>query len=187
MKHHGRATIVGETTGGGAHTIDFLVIHEGFIISLPTGYAVHPVTGGNWEGVGVDPDILVPEEKALKAAHLHAFENLVKKAKDSEKIRRLEWALKRTKAKYTPLLVEIQILSRYEGQYRGYKVELEDGILSMKGDDPRDDWKMTPITETLFAVDDEYNARFVIEGEEKASAFVFIHRDSGRESTRSRV
>jgi hypothetical protein len=187
LKHHGRATIIGETTGGGAHTIDFMVIHESFIISLPTGYAAHPVTGGNWEGSGVEPHIPVPEEEALKAAHLHALENLIERTKDSEKSRRLAWALERTKPKYTPLFVEEKTLSRYEGQYRGYKVELEDGILSMKGEDPRDDWKMTPLTETLFAVDEEYNARFIVEGEYKASAFVFIHRDSGRESTRSRI
>jgi hypothetical protein len=181
LKHHGRATIVGETTGGGAHTIDFMVIHEGFIISLPTGYPVHPVTGGNWEGVGVEPHIPVSEEEALKTAHLHAFENLIEQTENSERRRSLAWGLGRIRAKYTPLHVDEQILSRYAGQYRNYNVELKNGVLFMKGDDPRDDWKMTPLTEALFAVDDEYNARFVIEGDDKASAFVFIHRDSGRE------
>lgn len=187
MKHHGRAMIIGETTGGGAHTIDFMVIHEGFVISLPTGYPVHPVTGGDWEGSGVEPHIPVPEEEALKTAHLHALENLIEQTEGEERRRLLVWALERVSVKYTPMRVDEQILSRYEGQYRDYKVELKDGVLSMKGDDPRDDWKMTPITETLFAVDEEYNARFVTEGEEKASAFMFIHRDSGREINRPRT
>jgi hypothetical protein len=187
LKHHGRATIIGETTAGGGHTVDFLAIHEGFIIVLPTGYADHPVTGGNWEGRGVEPDIPVPEEEALKVAHVHALEQLIEQAKESGKIRYLEWVLERTRVKYTPLNIDEKILSSYVGQFRDYKVELKDGILYMKGDDPRDDWKMTALTETLFAVDDEYNARFVMEGEDKASSFVFIHRDSGREIIRLRT
>jgi hypothetical protein len=187
MKHHNRATIVGESTGGGAHTIDFKVIHEGFVICLPTGYPVHPVTGGDWEGSGVEPHIPVPEEEALKTAHLYALEYLIERTEDEERRRRLAWALERMRVNYTPLHIDEKILSRCVGQYRDYKVELKDGILSMKGDDPRDDWKMTPITESLFAVDEEYNARFVTEGEEKASDFVFIHRDSGREIKRPRT
>jgi len=187
LKHNSRATIVGEPSSGGAHTIDFMVIHEGFIIALPTGYATHPVTGGNWEGNGVEPDILVPEEEALETAHLHALENFIKQTEEEEKQRRLVWELERVSVKYTPLHIDEKILVRYVGQYRDYKVELQDGILSMKGEDPRDDWKMTPLSETLFAVDEEYNARFVVEGEEMASSFVFIHRDSGREINRSRT
>jgi len=187
LKHHDRATIIGETTAGGGHTVDFMVIHEGFIIVLPTGYADHPVTGGNWEGSGIEPHIPVPEEEALKTAHLHVLENFIEQTGDEERKRRLAWTLERVKVKYTPLHVAKKVLSRYVGQYRDYKVELNNGVLSMKGEDPREDWKMIPLTETLFAVDEEYNARFVVEGEDKAPSFVFIHRDSGREITRLRI
>lgn len=35
---------------------------------LPWGRAVNPVTGTNWEGVGVQPDVPVPADQALERA-----------------------------------------------------------------------------------------------------------------------
>jgi len=35
---------------------------------VPGGRARNPITGTNWEGVGVIPDVAVPAENALKAA-----------------------------------------------------------------------------------------------------------------------
>jgi C-terminal processing protease CtpA/Prc len=66
-----RATIVGETTGGGAHPVDqFLFDFGSFTLStqIPTGRAINPITGTNWEGVGVKPHIEVPADQALEAA-----------------------------------------------------------------------------------------------------------------------
>ena len=74
-----RATIVGETTGGGAHPVEFRHLTEGFAISLPAGRAINPITKTNWEGTGVKPDIAVPAEQALKAAHLAALKTVVQK------------------------------------------------------------------------------------------------------------
>jgi CubicO group peptidase (beta-lactamase class C family) len=75
-----RATIVGETTGGGAHPVEFRRLTDGFAISLPAGRAINPITKTNWEGTGVKPDIAVPAEQALKAAQLAALKTLVQKA-----------------------------------------------------------------------------------------------------------
>lgn len=74
LKHLKRATIVGETTGGGAHPVSGQRIHEHFVIAVPTGRPINAVTHSNWEGVGVEPDIKVPAEHALRAAHLIALE-----------------------------------------------------------------------------------------------------------------
>jgi hypothetical protein len=74
LKHLKRATVVGETTGGGAHTVDGRRINSRFVIAVPSGRPINPVTGSNWEGVGVEPDIKVSAENALKAAHLIALE-----------------------------------------------------------------------------------------------------------------
>jgi len=38
--------------------------------------AVSPVTGGNWEGTGVTPDIDVPAGDARDRAHRHALGHL---------------------------------------------------------------------------------------------------------------
>jgi len=37
-------------------------------VTVPNGRTVSPFTGTNWEGVGVRPDLEVPEEDALDVA-----------------------------------------------------------------------------------------------------------------------
>ena len=62
-----RATIVGETTGGGAHPASEGLLGDHFAISVPWGNSINPITGTNWEGVGVVPDIKVSADEALAA------------------------------------------------------------------------------------------------------------------------
>jgi C-terminal processing protease CtpA/Prc len=76
LKSLGRATIVGETTGGGAHPVAMHRIDEHFTIGVPWGRAVNPVTRTNWEGVGVEPDVKVPAGAALATAQKLAGERL---------------------------------------------------------------------------------------------------------------
>jgi hypothetical protein len=63
-----RATIVGDTTKGGAHPVQLERIDERFVVNLPRGSVVNPITGTNWEGVGVLPDVAVPAADALSTA-----------------------------------------------------------------------------------------------------------------------
>jgi hypothetical protein len=60
-----RATIVGETTAGGAHPVSEGRLDDHFVLLVPWGKAINPVTGRNWEGVGVAPDVKVPASEAL--------------------------------------------------------------------------------------------------------------------------
>jgi retinol-binding protein 3 len=68
LKNLKRATIIGETTGGGAHPVSGHRIDEHFMIGVPFARAINPITHTNWEGVGVKPDILVPANDALATA-----------------------------------------------------------------------------------------------------------------------
>ncbi|MBO3699637.1 S41 family peptidase [Roseivirga sp. E12] len=68
LKHMGRATIIGETTGGGAHPGGPSIIDGDFIVNVPRGRAINPVTKTNWEGKGVKPHIQTDEENALDKA-----------------------------------------------------------------------------------------------------------------------
>jgi C-terminal processing protease CtpA/Prc len=72
----GRATVVGEVTRGGAHPSVVVSLTEHVELRLPVARAVNPVTGGNWEGVGVQPDILTPAADALAAARRDARERI---------------------------------------------------------------------------------------------------------------
>jgi hypothetical protein len=71
LKNLERATIVGETTRGGAHPVMGRVFpFEDYAISIriPFGRAVNPITGTNWEGTGIEPHIAVQAEDALERA-----------------------------------------------------------------------------------------------------------------------
>jgi tetratricopeptide (TPR) repeat protein len=65
LKVQKRAILIGEATKGGAHSVDLFPVGDRFEIYIPTARAVNPVTGSNWEGTGVIPDILVSTESAL--------------------------------------------------------------------------------------------------------------------------
>lgn len=63
-----RATIVGETTGGGANPGRGVPLPHDLTVFVPTGRAINPITKTNWEGVGVKPDVAVPAADALEVA-----------------------------------------------------------------------------------------------------------------------
>ena len=71
-----RGVIVGEVSGGGANPGASVALGHGFTVFLPTGYPVNPVTGTNWEGVGVKPDAAVAPGLALLEAHRLAVNRL---------------------------------------------------------------------------------------------------------------
>ncbi|MER5773921.1 S41 family peptidase [Streptomyces sp. NPDC002039] len=68
LQAHGRAVVVGATTRGGAHPTDRHAVTEHILVTVPTARTVNTVTGTNWEGVGVVPDVPVPADQALEEA-----------------------------------------------------------------------------------------------------------------------
>ncbi len=63
-----RATVIGEPTGGGANPSTGMDLGPWFTVIMPIGVARHPVTGTNWEGVGVQPDVRITADRALDEA-----------------------------------------------------------------------------------------------------------------------
>jgi hypothetical protein len=74
LKNLKRATIVGETTGGGAHPVSGHRIDDHFMIGVPFARAINPISKTNWEGTGVEPDVKVPAADALTTAQKLAAE-----------------------------------------------------------------------------------------------------------------
>jgi C-terminal processing protease CtpA/Prc len=83
LQQLGRARIVGERTGGGAHPSRRVRLSERFAITVPTSRAFDPETKRDWEGVGVKPDIEAPADDALRVAHAELLERLAEAASDS--------------------------------------------------------------------------------------------------------
>lgn len=68
LQAQGRAVVVGETTGGGAHPVAAFRLSEDLEVTIPVARSVSAVTGTNWEGVGVTPDIRCAGPEALDVA-----------------------------------------------------------------------------------------------------------------------
>jgi retinol-binding protein 3 len=68
LKTQKRATIVGETTGGGAHPVAGHRVDDHFTIGVPAGRPINPITKTDWEGTGVTPDVAVKADDALETA-----------------------------------------------------------------------------------------------------------------------
>ena len=73
----GRAEVIGETTGGGAHPTRPFPISAAVHIGIPFARSVNPVTGTNWQGTGVVPDVAVPEAQACDVAYTRALEKVL--------------------------------------------------------------------------------------------------------------
>ena len=89
-----RATIVGETTRGGAHTAKGLVnLGHGIRALIPAGEVLDPTTKANWERVGVKPDIAAADSVALDVGHRIALQQLLRDAPPGARRERLQRAL----------------------------------------------------------------------------------------------
>ena len=153
LKHLERATIVGESTRGGAHPVQRFQV-EGYpiVVSLPFGRAVNPITGTNWEGNGIEPHIEVAAEQALNTAHLEALEMIENTTEDPIRKQQLELTRARVKVRNEPIELDETELQAYVGIYGGYRIAVVDEqlVLFMQGDLK---FPMIPIGDDHFLVE----------------------------------
>ncbi len=124
-----RATIIGETTRGGAHTVTYRPLSSGFVCDIPFGRATSPITKRNWEKSGVIPDIKVPADRSLEVAETKIFEQAFEKAKDSSEIKRLKWQLDLVQSINHPIILDTATLIKFSGMYGAYAIIYSNGEL----------------------------------------------------------
>jgi hypothetical protein len=130
LKNMKRATIVGETTGGGAHPVSpHYLADVRLLATIPFGRAVNPITNTNWEGTGVAPDLEVPADKALETAHKDALKKLQDKAKDERRKQELAWAMQKVEALSAPVSLSADVLKSFAGSYGLRTLSYENGFL----------------------------------------------------------
>jgi len=166
MKNLKRATVIGETTGGGAHPTQPMIVQQDFILRVPYARAINPVSRTNWEGTGVAPDIAVPAADAFDRAYAMAVEKLAAKASDPQRKAEYEgireWLIAGVKAKANPPRIDEKTLKTYAGVYGERKVTFENGALYYQRTGPK--YRLVPMTGTLFALDglDSFRVEFVV-------------------------
>lgn len=148
-----RATIIGATTGGGAHEPDeFHCLSLGIQMLIPYGRAINPITGTNWEGTGVTPDIEIDPDKALPVARLEALGKLLEQTTDEDYLCRLTWQIDGLKSETNPPIVAKINFDQYCGQYGPRRVWIENDKL-FYARDPNPPRAITPMGDDLFSVE----------------------------------
>ena len=181
LKNLKRATIVGEVTGGGAHPVNhriFAGLPVG--LQLPFGRAVNPISGTNWEGTGVEPDIKVPADEALAVAHREALKTVLAATNDPERKQSLEWALQGLDFRANPTKLEAKDLRAYLGSYGPRKITEESGALFYQREtQPRR--RLIPGGKDFFLVDgvDYFRVQFLRDERGRVEKLVGIY-DNGR-------
>ncbi|MFZ1684199.1 MAG: S41 family peptidase [Candidatus Zixiibacteriota bacterium] len=179
-----RAHLVGETTGGGAHPNDLIHFPNLRInVSVAWGKAINPITGTNWEGVGVVPDVPVSADKALSVARMMILDSLAKAEPDS--LNRLQLTWWRSAIQYDTLQYSISAdkLADYAGQYGPRKIWVENGSLWYQRDsNPKA--KLIPLEADLFqhSSSEYFRVKFVRDASGKVIELVGIYAQGRQDS-----
>ncbi len=176
LKNLERATLVGETTGGGAHPGGTRIATYRFTIWVPDGRAINPITNTNWEGVGVKPHIEVAAKEALAVTTVKALEKLLEDG-DEEGRYQLRWALDGIKAKNAPISLDPQAINSITGTYGPRKIYQEDGKLYYQREG-RSPYELTPMSKERFMIKQIPDFRIRMEFKhDKAESLVGQYRD----------
>lgn len=186
LKNQKRGTIIGETTGGAAHTVEFRVFDVGPFVAglkLPSGRALDPKSQTNWEAVGVTPDIAVSEAKALSTARLEAMKKLEENAKDEGAKKSIAWARAGLESELDPYTLPAKALKEYTGTFgpRSFFVE---GAKLMYQREGRPKIAMVPMAKDLFGLEGVpvFRVKFT-RGPSGAVDGIAAMYDDGREET----
>jgi len=136
LKHHGRATVVGELTAGAGHGGGVHPITAGFSAFIPDFRPVHPVTGEGWEAVGVRPDVEVAADRALAVAHRDALRKRLQRLEDSAEADRVRAETARLDEEIARVEERSRIdpaaLAEYPGNYEIRTITAENGDLYLQ-------------------------------------------------------
>jgi hypothetical protein len=180
LKNLKRATLIGETTGGGAHPTRPMIVQDKYVLAVPFARAINPVSKTNWEGTGVTPDVQVPADQAYDVAYQMAMEKLAAKASDPERKAEYDWILVARKAKLNPVHPDDKILKSYAGEYGERKVFYEKAGLTYQRTGPK--YHLLPLTATLFAVEglDYFRVEFEVK-DGKVTGLVGLYDNGERQ------
>lgn len=148
----GRATIVGEVSAGAANPGGEFPVGEGFNVFVSIGTPVNPLTHKNWEGKGVEPDVHVPQEQALRRAQILALEEILAREPDGPEARDTRWVLEALRTGGTPR--PGSPLGEYVGRYTGAVISADNGDLLLRRD-RRPPWTLIRLRGDTFFVKDE--------------------------------
>ncbi len=182
-----RATIVGETTGGGAHPVEIYQV-KGYpvLMRLPYGRSVNPITGTDWEGTGVEPDIAAAAPDALAVAHTRALDAVAAKTTDPAQKAEVELVRDVVEDRRHPVNLSAAALQAFAGNYGPLTVTAEGGALwGQLGGGPRVQLQAVGQDRFLVGDSDDFRIRFEREASGKVVRVVVFFPGGEQSHTRS--
>jgi len=138
-------TLVGEKTFGIANVADFTAVGQGFSLLFTHGEDKNPITGTNWQGTGITPDVACDLDEAPAQAHRLAWSQV------SDQQNGTPWSARAMSAFFNP--VPPENLATLAGQYGGTTVLVKDGELFMQKEHyPA--YRLRPIGDATFVLAD---------------------------------
>jgi hypothetical protein len=167
-----RAKSVGERTAGAgymARIIDFPSMD--IRLKLPTGA---PADGQGFQGIGIEPDITVSDDKALLIAHAEALNAAAKQCDDELKAGKMIWLAEGLMAECNPPDIGEELLRSYVGQYDQVSVVWDSaGLTAREVDLPP--VHLVPFSEHTFTAKEHPENRLRFEfGRDKSKAMKLL-------------
>jgi hypothetical protein len=160
MKALHRATIIGDTTGGGAHPVGPVPVVMGFVADIPFARSLNPYTNTDWEGTGVVPDIPVSSATALDRAQQAIYTDWAQHATTDQEKMKAQWWLDDLAARQPKTTAAN--LSSYNGTYEGGLVFYTDhgDLYCRNAERGNTIFKLLPVSADKFVLDENVHVEF---------------------------
>jgi retinol-binding protein 3 len=178
LQHHKKATVVGDTTRGGAHLTRSFALGGGFVGFIPYSRSEQALTQTDWEGTGVIPAVAASDDKALiKAQELILTQRLSSASSDVES-RKITWLLNDLKAQTAPLSLPPAVLNQYTGQFEEFLFILKDQrLFCINTHQKRSPDELKPVSDTLFKINAQSQVEFVRDPTGQVSSLKLLWED----------
>jgi hypothetical protein len=154
LKNRKRAILVGEKTRGAAHKTHLFPLKDFKLnVAIPVGTVIDPVTGTDWEGKGVEPDVSVPSGRALDTAYLDALEKTLQADPARWQRVEIEWAVLDAEARLNPVVLKPADMVQYTGLFGERRITAVEGSLIYQREGA-EAYKLQPMSQDLFRFQD---------------------------------
>ncbi|MBT4400409.1 MAG: S41 family peptidase [Bacteroidetes bacterium] len=155
MKNRNRATIIGEKTRGAAHKTHLFSLKSAEIdLAIPLSTTIDPLTGTDWEGKGVEPDIAVSSGKAFDVAYKMALVEMMQGDVDEFQQIEIDWTLMEIEGNVNPSILNESSIQEYVGVFEDRNSFLKDGVLCYQKMDQQV-YELAPMSKDLFSFVDQ--------------------------------
>lgn len=163
LQQQKNATVVGDTTRGGAHLTRSFSLGNGFVAFIPYSRSENVKTKTNWEGIGVIPQVPADESKALMAARKMALARKLAMTNDETEKKKISWLMNYYDSQNSPATINISDYTGAAGRFAEFEIAIIDNQLLFRDTNQRSkEFKqLIPITPVLFQVERDYQVELI--------------------------